>query len=127
MFKTNLCLFFSFYLFISTFPICQRTLLELLLQVLQNAPEPDNKPFLTLRNSKSNVWISQESNPFSNLCATAYPFTFCISVFYELVFLFVFFLFPLDSSQTFLLFLVENKGVEPLTLCVQGRCSSQLS
>ena len=23
--------------------------------------------------------------------------------------------------------MVENKGLEPLTLCVQGRCSSQLS
>ena len=28
-------------------------------------------------------------------------------------------------SMTF--FLVENNGFEPLTLCVQGRCSSQLS
>ncbi len=29
------------------------------------------------------------------------------------------------SDKPFLL--VENNGFEPLTLCVQGRCSSQLS
>jgi hypothetical protein len=33
-----------------------------------------------------------------------------------------------DSILTSLhLFLVEDIGVEPMTLCVQGRCSSQLS
>ena len=36
-----------------------------------------------------------------------------------------FFLFSGFRLKTSLL--VENKGVEPLTLCVQGRCSSQLS
>ena len=30
-----------------------------------------------------------------------------------------------DKNQ--MLSLVENKGFEPLTPCVQGRCSSQLS
>ncbi len=29
--------------------------------------------------------------------------------------------------ETFNLLLVEDIGVEPMTLCVQGRCSSQLS
>ena len=39
----------------------------------------------------------------------------------------VLFLLILSLSVLMHLFLVENKGVEPLTLCVQGRCSSQLS
>ena len=40
-------------------------------------------------------------------------------------FMLLFFLFSGFRLKTSLL--VENKGVEPLTLCVQGRCSSQLS
>ena len=43
------------------------------------------------------------------------------------IFILVLFLLILSLSALMHLFLVENKGVEPLTLCVQGRCSSQLS
>ena len=33
----------------------------------------------------------------------------------------------LTSSNSQIAFVVENNGFEPLTPCVQGRCSSQLS
>ena len=33
----------------------------------------------------------------------------------------------LNSSNKRTVFIVEDIGVEPMTLCVQGRCSSQLS
>ena len=32
-----------------------------------------------------------------------------------------------DKSLLLVEFIVEDNGFEPLTLCVQGRCSSQLS
>jgi hypothetical protein len=35
--------------------------------------------------------------------------------------------FHSHSSHSLSLLIVENNGFEPLTLCVQGRCSSQLS
>ena len=34
---------------------------------------------------------------------------------------------PLSSFSSFIQGMVENNGFEPLTPCVQGRCSSQLS
>ena len=36
-------------------------------------------------------------------------------------------LIPLEAGQDLKERLVEANGVEPMTLCVQGRCSSQLS
>ena len=35
--------------------------------------------------------------------------------------------FKKDRKQYVKNYLVEANGVEPMTLCVQGRCSSQLS
>ena len=61
-----------------------------------------------------------DSNHFF-LCATAYP---CYSSILRTLYAIIFLILRLPIEN---LFLVENKGVEPLTLCVQGRCSSQLS
>ena len=63
--------------------------------------EPDRQT-KTLRNSKSNVWISMESNHYFFY---APPHTHSLFVFQYfmnfLLCLFFFILFPLDSSQTF--------------------------
>jgi hypothetical protein len=51
-------------------------------------------------------------------------FTVHLIFFKELVLLFTY--LPIGSFAN-LFVLVEDIGVEPMTLCVQGRCSSQLS
>ena len=74
-----------------------------------------------------------ESNHFLTLCdRPAYPTLFQYFKnfsFFCVLFSLLMCLIPpgLFESNIPYFSLVENKGVEPLTLCVQGRCSSQLS
>ena len=51
-------------------------------------------------------------------------FFLCLSTLVAYICLHMYRLFSLDVN---VLYRVENNGFEPLTLCVQGRCSSQLS
>ena len=70
-----------------------------------------------------------DSNHLSFMRQLAYPFLFQYfnELFFFVCFLSSYFSLSLLLSALDLLLLVENKGVEPLTLCVQVRCSSQLS
>ena len=82
---------------------------------------------LQRRGLKEPVWIFTESNRTVCACRISFHSSIlrtCLCLLFFLNLALAFLSPPLREVRWGC---VENKGVEPLTLCVQGRCSSQLS
>ena len=92
--------------------ICQRTVFNLMIWWFGNL-------IITSFKSQFEIVDCGESNPLSiPIRETSKPLIFN-PVFNRTV--------RITLNSWLSLFIVENNGFEPLTLCVQGRCSSQLS